>query len=249
MPYPGTPPGKGAVVQVQEAPPREAGSDSDPPSTGFPRRRRWRTAFAVVLILALVASGFLTRRVQNYRPLGFFGGLTQKYAGSSPNDPVNTTDVRTVSSRNFPDEFQVKYRPGGAITLRFHLTNSGSWPVKIHEVPRGLVYTDLDVRVAPPGGIDAAIAPMSNFRPFTLDAGESRFLEFEYGFGSCQALSNPPVDPNPASFDAGTSSSWSTQRVEYSIFGLRRHMDVPLPIGIAIIWGERGVTCGSREAP
>lgn len=115
------------------------------------------------------------------------------------------------------------YRSGATFRTGFSVANTGRHTVRITGVsPIGawfLARERATVGVGDLYGPGGGVPPNRTvpLRPFTLAPGDYRWIEVEYQFGPC------PPGPNQ-----GTSSSWGSQEVEYTVLGVHRRVEIGL---------------------
>jgi hypothetical protein len=182
---------------------------------------------AVVVVVAVLPLGL------HYRALATYDGLGSGGYRALPRVP-GEVPYHETSTANFGTETTFEYRPGGRIVIGFNLFNFGKRSVHVTALPMEAYFADRVITRIGDGGQsdrnggtpDHTIA----FRPFTLKPHAARYYEFELVLRDC------PVR------GSGGGSSWHTQRVRYTVGGLRRSGTVGLPGGVAVT-GLPGI-CG-----
>ncbi len=186
------------------------------------RRPRARRALALVFIAALLvavvaaAAGYLWLR--SYAPI--------RMAGTSGPGPASG-DVQVV---RHAEEFggRTAYVVSGDQPVRFgaffDVTNTGPLPVTIE----GLADLDRD-SLFPPlklhGGVAADGSRFLDFRPFTLDGGETAFLGLEVvATTQCQ------------DFVPGGSIGWESVSLRYSYARFfEREATIQMPVAMSLV--------------
>jgi hypothetical protein len=161
----------------------------------------------VLVVPAVLAGGVWVAR---YDP------LTRGSIGWAPpkNIAVKVVDV-SWALPDAPRIFKIDATAGVAFRYRFSIANEGPVPVRIEDVgtsdehsapmiPRRPVRVMLDPYATPDG------TPWISFRPFTLSPGQEAAIEMQ-------------VDVSHPCYAAGTSASWSSEDMTYSVFGITRH--------------------------
>lgn len=207
-------------------------------SPGAPRR--W-TLLVIVLVIAIL--GIALSATLRYQPLAG-GSLSTVHPEPRQGNPLGLADIRNVSTVNFPNEVQIRTRPGGRFVIGFTLRNQGRWAVKVTGIPlqkEGFMQ-GAGVRIGTINDPGPALPPLKEFRPFILDSGKERFIELHYRFLPC---AGSPTDGDWAAH-TGAAGGTRTQRVEYEIGPLKRDMVIDLPRPFAVFSGVRpsGSSCG-----
>lgn len=194
------------------------------------RPRRWpRRILIALLALAIIAAGVIAVWVTNVEP--FATGSE----GYGVNDPQLHATIRHIDAMGVTGTVQtVRMHPEMTFRYRFSIRNDGPLPVTILDAGRGtdgdmvqshLVAARPDLS-PPPGPSDG----FEKFAPFAIPAGGQAALAMEV-----RVSDHPCYAPR-------TVTSWYTEPVTFSIYGITRHTDVPTGTEIRLE-GNRSTKC------
>jgi hypothetical protein len=196
----------------------EVDTDAAPPAPDAPVARpriprRWRRFAGGVLLVASVASLLWWRSAVTANP-GLDLGGSNAYR-SAPGDTMGISRLDNALGT----EVRIEFEPGGQFLAYLGLSNRGNRSVRIEEVPpQGFYYWGFDgVAVA---GSEQNSFPGTDyraFRPFTLPAGETRYLRLDFRLADC----------DPAGLQDNGYSVVESLPVTYKVLGFRRTVDVP----------------------
>ena len=193
---------------MQVAPPQS----NVPVVDGAPprRTRRWWVLGALVVVSALVIT--LTVYVSRYEPLAVGGAYTSgQYVDPQQVDLDGDLQAYT-------------YHEGGLIVIALSVDSIGRLPITVTGVTQSPAYWEgLISIVAPRLGLDqdaTNLSASSAFQPFSLSEGGHRLIDVVFRMGHC------------AKSDPGTSMSMTSVTLTYTVLGIHRSQDLPLPTGI-----------------
>jgi hypothetical protein len=169
------------------------------------RRRRW---WLIALVaVALVAGGLVYQRAVTTDALSFYGDPNVWRTGSADRDGISEihnalgTDVTVSFVRN------------GPFVVRLGLVNGGRRDVRIRSLPKERAFyyrlEAVETSGQQSGGFRA-------FEPFTLRAGDTRWLQLHFRFADCDLQRSEEAH-----------SSRMALRVRYSVLGFPRTGFVP----------------------
>jgi hypothetical protein len=202
------------VLPLPEVDPDALRPPPEPPVRGPRISRRWRRFGGGVLLVASVSSLVWWRSAVTADPgLDFSGGAN--VFRSAPGDVTGITRVENALGT----DVRIEFEPGGTFMAFFGLVNRGPRSVRIEEVrPQGFYYWAFDGMAVARGEQD--VFPSTDhrtFRPFTLAAGETRYLRLDFRLADC----------DPAGLQHGGYSVVDSLPVTYKVLGFRRTVDVP----------------------
>lgn len=210
-----------------------AAADADELVGGRWRRwRRWILVLVGLLVLGLAVSAALLVSRDYVRRGGGYG--------------VDGTDVGSTDTYVTKDELVVPFRPETSFEVHMNIINNGPLPVTITNLPPvGGYYWDATAVLTGPGttrnelgGGFVSDEELIPFRPFTLQPGEIRWVEWRYRFIDCDL-------PRPEVGDNAGRMSWDRQEVEYRLFGIPRRGDLDLHHYVVPLGAEG--TCPGRS--
>lgn len=201
--------------------------DPDPISVEHPRRRRrWPWAVVAALVAALWSGGAWWNRMVSADPgLSFDGFGANVFRNPEGGDKSGITEVRN----SFGTDAEVAYEAGSRIHAFVAVVNRGPRTVKIEAIPpQGFYYWAFDGAALSENPNTAfAGRDYSPFRPFTLEAGETRHVRLDFHQADC----------NPAGLQDGDSRLLGLP-VTYRTLGRARTVEVPfdrLRIGVSVM--------------
>ncbi|MGH8991773.1 MAG: hypothetical protein ACRDZ7_09630 [Acidimicrobiia bacterium] len=184
----------------------------DPPERRSVASRRWRRFAGGALLVASVASLLWWNRAVTADPGLEFNGGTNVFR-AAPGDMTGITRLENTLGT----EARIEFEPGGTFMAFFGLHNGGSRSVRIEEVaPQGFFYWGFDgVAVSADERTVFPEGARETFRPFTLAAGETRYVRADFRLANCQPT------------QSGGFSTVNSLPVTYKVLGFRRTVRVP----------------------
>jgi hypothetical protein len=174
--------------------------------SGLAQRRRW-SLIAVIAAACLAVMGLVYERAVTADTLSFSGAANVWRV-----DALDRAGVAEVHNALGTD-VSVGFLRNGPFVVHLGLVNGGRHDVRIRSIPKERAfYYRLE-------GVETSEQQFNGFRPFrpfTLHAGETRWMALHFRFADCDLSSGP-----------GLHSSRTSLRVRYSVLGFPRSRFVP----------------------
>lgn len=196
----------------------------------------------LLLVLLVAASFFAGLRVSSirYQPIAAGNQWQRVVVEHAEGNPLSRADVQEIEPWHSRSEVHMPYRSGGRIRYGFMIRNEGRWPITVTDVPLSPVLFAVGDGLRMHAKNDLVGGqPMVDFRPFRLPSGSQRFIEVSYRLNDC---AKPPDIPGQ-----GNNFGWSTNTVEYDVFGISRRAELEPDQVIFFTYSSKGYQAGCER--